>query len=170
MSIDSQGKHLKTEESEQLCRASVSGIKDISAVEGVSPLADDHGRLWVRPISVIPPAFDLFKHQKSSPPGGVLVQSDNVTSFGLPAQIINISGYNANPSNLFVQIFDSLFVNPGDTPVITIPVPGNFSSFSYGAPFVCLNGISIAISLTSLTYTVVVTPSLSYVAVFYQPV
>ncbi len=153
----------KSQVSEQLCRVAAFGVKDANAFNAISPLADEHGRLWVRTIDPIP--FIISNIQNSSPPSGSLVQAASVFGFG-PLRIVNVSGYNANATQLFVMLFDTANVPVlNDVPQITIPVPGTFTSFSYGAPFIMLNGLGIAISSTQFAYTPVVPASLSYVAI-----
>jgi hypothetical protein len=162
MSVDKR-QPIKSEVSEQLCRVSQFGSKDFNSFSCTSPLADPDGRLWTRNIDPIPTVLDAV--QKSSPPGGALVTSAHV--FTNVCRIVNVSGYNANTAQLFVMLFDDFGTAPilGDVPKITIPVPGNFTSFSYGAPFIFLHGMGIAISSTQFFYTPVAPASLSYVAI-----
>jgi len=96
--------------------------------QGIEPLADDNGRLVVRLADsggfiTIPGSLGESLHY---------VQSGYVEngSIGLvPSILALIYGFNNNTSLRFIQLFNGAPA-PGDTPLISIPVPGNNGTFS----------------------------------------
>lgn len=70
--------------------------------------------------------------------------------------VVGITGFNSHPTDmLFVQVHDvsGATILDGATPVISIPVPGNFVGFSYGLQHLLAQGFLIAISTTALVFT-----------------
>jgi hypothetical protein len=83
---------------------------------------------------------------------GVLVDQAQVYTAACKLDVI--SGYNANASQLFVQLHDKdTALVLGDVPKVVIPVPGNRASFSLAAAFAFATGLSVGISSTELTFT-----------------
>jgi len=140
----------KSSQSEQLCRVGEFGLRGPGAT---SPLADGEGRLWIRNFNPILPPNDPASafRQVSSPPGGVLVSS-MVFPSDFPCRIVSLTGYNASPDLMYVMLFEQYFIFPGITPVITIPVPGNATNFSYSAPWV-FSTFAVGMSSTEFTFT-----------------
>jgi hypothetical protein len=156
----------KTEASEQLCRVGApaaltnSGLPDLIN-QATAPLADQFGRLIV---IVDEPGLTLAGNK---PVRFATSGASRVTQFATPqttVELVQVAGYNASTGLLFVQIWESpVFdtVNSFSVLRVVIPVPGNFSTFSYGLSVINslaqpnLSGprFIIAISTSELTFT-----------------
>jgi len=92
---------------------------------------------------------------------GALVTTAIISSFCL--RLLQIAGYNAGPSLSYFGIYDETAgpLAPGDVPRVTIPVPGNNTSFSYGIPMPMVNNnLIVAFSSTPFAYTALASPYL----------
>lgn len=163
----------KTEESEQLCRigtpAGPAGTDPpVLTSNAIAPLADEFGRLIVlvdgSSGSNAPRFFST---------GGVRVTQEYIGNPFQAKTLIQLAGYNADPVNdLFVQIHEENFspILNGHVPLVVIPVPKDFATFSYGLTVKVtdpLNFLIAAISTTELTFTAPPSDFLWFSAMFY---
>jgi hypothetical protein len=149
----------KTEQSEQICRIGTPagfGSVDPPALTrfAIAPLADEYGRLIV--VTDGPSGASTARFFST---GGNRVTQEYIGNPFQAKKVIQVAGYNADPVNdLFVQIHEENFfpILNGAVPVVVIPVPKGFSTFSYGLTVSVtdpLNFLIVAISTTELTFT-----------------
>lgn len=120
-----------------------------SAGNQVKPLADGYGRLFVNAIPYPNPL--PVEHQVTA---GTSAAFASLLISATPAQLVVVSGYNADPANdLYVQLFNLAALPPGvANPLVIIPVPSG-QPFSYSIPVSFSVGICIGISSTPFTFT-----------------
>jgi hypothetical protein len=90
-----------------------------------------------------------------------LVTTALISSFCL--RLLQIAGYNAGPSLYYFGVYDETIapLSVGAVPRITIPVPGNNTSFAYSIPMPMQNNNLIAaFSSTPFAYTALASPYL----------
>lgn len=135
-------------------RVSEDGLTDFPRTqdEEQKPLVDQYGRLFTRSIP-FDPSFTTRAQAKS---GAALVTQQHIAT-GL-TRIVGFAGYNAEPTSVlfhYIQMHNAAgAIIANAVPDIVIPVPGNFTSFSYSLPFTFALGLTVAISTTPLLFTV----------------
>ncbi len=91
---------------------------------------------------------------------GLLVKQSTINN---SVSLLQLAGYNASAVKRYVQIHDSASsLLDGAIPLVTIPVPGSETSFSYGFVIRMQNAITIAISTTALTFTAPASAELNF--------
>jgi hypothetical protein len=156
----------KSHLSEQLCRISLTGLKEDTDINAIAPLADDNGRVYVlsTPAVLLPDGSAIATTLNQTRSNALLIQRNISLD---PAILLQCFGYNSNAAQRYVQLFDIAgpVVN-GAVPEITIPVPGGNSNFSVSPQWSFQNGITIAISTTGPTLTLSATNDLWFNAQF----
>ena len=105
-------------------------------------------------VKPIIPGYPNTLHYSSL--GAYITQAKVTPNVPTSTYVVGVTGFNAHASaTLFVQIHDvsAATIADGAVPAIVIPVPGNFSAFSYGLSHLLSAGFLIAISTTALTFT-----------------
>jgi hypothetical protein len=162
----------KSELSEQICRIGEPGGPGgiPSLTDGaIAPLADEFGRLiTVADSGGVPGTTSPIFYST----GGSRVTQAAVGTPSQAKRLSQVAGYNADTVQLFVQIHEvaaSPIVN-GAVPVVIIPVPGLFGTFSYGLLVSVVNPAHffvVAISTTELTFTAPVSDFLWFSAMYF---
>lgn len=155
----------------QFARTSTTGTRDKPVGgnnQGIEPLADENGRLWVNIFGFNPPVPDPFPNTFynsliAASPLGVIIHSGN-------SRLDILSGYVRSAAILpfWLHLFDSVAPpNLGDIPVSILPLQNNQLEFSKAQPKVFAAGIIIAPSSTELTFTAQAAPcTFMYEAVY----
>jgi len=153
----------KNNVSAQLYRISNNGVRDDLAVDSTDPLADSDGRAYVISIPGIvgPNGTVTTDAPQFFTTGGTLVIQALLPGSSM---LLQLAGYNAAAGLLYVQIHDSVgAIVAGHVPLVTIPVPGGNTAFSYGLHVPVTDEVVIALSTTPLTFTAA-TASLGFTA------
>jgi len=150
---------IKNQSNTQFARTSVSGTRSKPASgddEGIEPLADLSGRLWVNVVGFIPPTPDPFPNSYNyasaiaAPAVGVIAHAGN-------SRLDILSGYiRGTPGTPFwLHIFNRaiLPVTTVTVPDVILPIQDAQLEFSKAQPKVMSLGIVIAPSSTEQIYT-----------------
>ena len=126
------------------------GAASLAPSEGVEPLCDTEGRLWVRMVGgIVPPGFPT-KVQASA---AALTNSEQIHAG--PCKLSTLSGFNnSGATTYYAQIYD-LAAAPGggNVPVQSLPVVA-MAEFSWSPDlWEFTNGIWFGLSTTPLSYT-----------------
>lgn len=106
---------------------------------------DLNGVLWVRTDGV---ASTAWEYQAVPASDGAFIQA------GVGRTLKNIYGFNDSANTVYVQLFDALLVNPGDSPVMTFLVlPNGQFSWQSDSGKLFANRIVFEVSSTRDTYT-----------------
>jgi len=143
----------KTATNNQFARTSLTGLRTVPLPggpdQGIEPLADEHGRLWVRPIGVVPdPLPNTFQ--------SIVIAQAQFIAIASEARLQNLIGYIRNMAALpfWIHIFNfNAAPILGQGPDIILPMAANQIEFSLAIPYYFNVGIVVAPSTTELTFT-----------------
>ncbi len=161
----------KTMVNEQFARTSSNGVRTNPSNandDGIAPLADYNGRLWVNVYGFVPPPIDPFPNKAD-------FQSANINSAGFTPISGSLRMGAFEGYVRAVTTFPCWFycvdggIGAGTAPTIIIPVNANQRLFSYAIPFDFATSLSFGLSSTELTFTAVVGASFAISGVVYRP-
>ena len=158
----------KTATNNQFARTSLTGLRTVPLPggpdQGIEPLADEHGRLWVNVFGFPPPSPYLVSNQIS-------IVDQSVFNVGIgPLQLNNLVGFfiTSPTTPLWLHFYDSVAITaPGDIPVIVLPIPDINIEFSWSIPYVFAVGLRAIASSTPNFFTEIVGISMSGSAVYH---
>lgn len=145
---------LKTNDNQQFALVATNDARPVplTSGEGIEPLADPDGRLYVLIAGTVPPAPGSITYYDNA---GAFAQQSLAVVSAAPAALIRVYGFKAGPGTEYVQLYDLAAGPPGAAiPFAQFPVEQDAAfSLDFANGRQLTTGLVVALSTTSTLYT-----------------